>query len=108
MIDNQSKVKVFVRCKPPTNQEIHARKVIQIEKDSVLIGKNISYLVLIQFQSFSWTYLLGDKSFLFDQVFDAQTKQEGIYNDCVRDLVKGCFKGLNATIFAYGQTVSSN
>ena len=32
--------------------------------------------------------------------------QDQVYEDCVEKLVLGCMDGYNATVFAYGQTVS--
>ncbi|XP_016062916.1 PREDICTED: chromosome-associated kinesin KIF4A [Miniopterus natalensis] len=47
-----------------------------------------------------------DKSFTYDFVFDPSTEQEEIFNTAVAPLIKGIFKGYNATILAYGQTGS--
>lgn len=44
-----------------------------------------------------------DKAFTYDYIFDMDTQQETIYNDCTERLIEGCFEGYNATIFAYGQ-----
>ena len=49
---------------------------------------------------------LGTKAFTFDAVYDGDCQQEAIYDECVRDLVTGCFSGRNATVLAYGQTGS--
>ena len=49
---------------------------------------------------------LGTKAFTFDAVFHGDCQQEAIYDECVRDLVTGCFSGRNATVLAYGQTGS--
>lgn len=32
--------------------------------------------------------------------------QADVYDTCVEPLVKSCMEGYNATVFAYGQTVS--
>ena len=34
-------------------------------------------------------------------------KQAEVYEKCVEPLVKSCMEGYNATVFAYGQTVST-
>lgn len=44
--------------------------------------------------------------FTFDHVFDHNTQQSNIYDECVQDLVDAAFEGFNATILAYGQTGS--
>lgn len=51
--------------------------------------------------------ILGkDKAFTFDHVFDIESKQFVIYEQCLRGLVEGCLDGYNATVLAYGQTGS--
>lgn len=47
-----------------------------------------------------------DKAFTFDHVFDMESKQFVIYEQCLRGLVEGCLDGYNATVLAYGQTGS--
>ncbi|XP_008069531.1 chromosome-associated kinesin KIF4A [Carlito syrichta] len=47
-----------------------------------------------------------DKSFTYDFVFDSSTEQEEVFNTAVAPLIKGVFKGYNATVLAYGQTGS--
>ena len=47
-----------------------------------------------------------DKTFTYDYVFDIGQDQETIFNDCVKNLIDGCFDGYNATVLAYGQTGS--
>jgi DNA repair exonuclease SbcCD ATPase subunit len=39
-------------------------------------------------------------------VFDIQTHQNAVYDNCIKELVDGCFDGYNATVLAYGQTGS--
>lgn len=48
----------------------------------------------------------NDKSFTYDFVFDPSTEQEEVFNTAVAPLIKGVFKGYNATVLAYGQTGS--
>ena len=40
------------------------------------------------------------------KVFITTRLQEDVYKKCVENLVDSCFEGYNATVFAYGQTVS--
>ncbi|XP_021508896.1 chromosome-associated kinesin KIF4A-like [Meriones unguiculatus] len=47
-----------------------------------------------------------DKSFTFDFVFDPSAEQEEVFTTAVAPLLKGVFKGYNATVLAYGQTGS--
>ncbi|XP_069841963.1 chromosome-associated kinesin KIF4A [Dendropsophus ebraccatus] len=48
----------------------------------------------------------NEKSFTYDYVFDPSAEQEEVYNSAVAPLIKGLFKGYNATVLAYGQTGS--
>ncbi|KAI1719255.1 kinesin motor domain-containing protein [Ditylenchus destructor] len=48
----------------------------------------------------------NDRAFTYDHVFDIDTAQETIYEQCVNNLVSGTFSGYNATVLAYGQTGS--
>ncbi|XP_074003231.1 chromosome-associated kinesin KIF4A [Numenius arquata] len=48
----------------------------------------------------------NDKSFTYDYVFDPSVEQEEVFNTAVAPLIRGIFKGYNATVLAYGQTGS--
>lgn len=50
--------------------------------------------------------LNGSHSFTYDHVFAPSSTQEELFEQCVQPLIEGCFNGYNATILAYGQTVS--
>ena len=45
-------------------------------------------------------------NYKFDQVFQDNSEQSAVYDECVKGLVKNCFEGYNAAILAYGQTGS--
>uniref|UniRef100_A0A8C0B0W5 Kinesin-like protein n=1 Tax=Buteo japonicus TaxID=224669 RepID=A0A8C0B0W5_9AVES len=49
---------------------------------------------------------LDSKPYIFDRVFQSNTSQEQVYNDCAKKIVKDVLEGYNGTIFAYGQTSS--
>ncbi|XP_041831871.1 kinesin-like protein KIF3C [Melanotaenia boesemani] len=44
------------------------------------------------------------KTFTFDAVYDANSKQRDLYDESVRPLIDSALAGFNGTIFAYGQT----
>ncbi|XP_026197912.1 kinesin-like protein KIF3C isoform X2 [Anabas testudineus] len=44
------------------------------------------------------------KTFTFDAVYDAKSKQRDLYDESVRPLIDSVLAGFNGTIFAYGQT----
>lgn len=48
----------------------------------------------------------NERSFKFDRVFKESSAQEEVYDECIKDLVVGCFEGYNAAVLAYGQTGS--
>ncbi|XP_066038248.1 chromosome-associated kinesin KIF4A isoform X2 [Chamaea fasciata] len=48
----------------------------------------------------------NNKAFTYDYVFDPSVEQEEVFNTAVSPLVRGIFKGYNATVLAYGQTGS--
>nr|XP_009678074.1 PREDICTED: kinesin-1 heavy chain [Struthio camelus australis] len=49
---------------------------------------------------------IASKPYIFDRVFQSNTSQEQVYNDCAKKIVKDVLEGYNGTIFAYGQTSS--
>uniref|UniRef100_A0A8C9G2M2 Kinesin motor domain-containing protein n=1 Tax=Pavo cristatus TaxID=9049 RepID=A0A8C9G2M2_PAVCR len=51
-------------------------------------------------------HLSVSKPYIFDRVFQSNTSQEQVYNDCAKKIVKDVLEGYNGTIFAYGQTSS--
>ncbi|KAF9932111.1 Kinesin-like protein kif21b [Linnemannia zychae] len=48
----------------------------------------------------------SDKSFTFDYVFDEESSQRHVYEQCAKELVERFIEGFNVTILAYGQTGS--
>ena len=87
---SKNRVKVAIRARPMISRELmsHDRPCIEVaSKQEVIIG--------------------GDRSFKFDRVFGESSRQEEVYEECVRDLVVGCFEGYNAAVLAYGQTGST-
>ncbi|XP_028633120.1 chromosome-associated kinesin KIF4A-like [Grammomys surdaster] len=83
-------VRVALRCRPLVPKEIGEGCQVCLSfvpgKPQVVIGT--------------------DKSFTYDFVFDPSTEQEEVFNTAVEPLIKGIFKGYNATVLAYGQTGS--
>lgn len=44
------------------------------------------------------------KDFVFDYVFDLDTRQNQVYESCAYSIVENALEGFNGTMFAYGQT----
>uniref|UniRef100_A0A452HQB9 Kinesin motor domain-containing protein n=1 Tax=Gopherus agassizii TaxID=38772 RepID=A0A452HQB9_9SAUR len=85
---DESSVRVAVRIRPQLAKEkiegCHICTSVTPGEPQVFLGK--------------------DKAFTFDYVFNIDSRQEEIYDQCVEKLIEGCFEGYNATVFAYGQT----
>lgn len=45
-----------------------------------------------------------DQTFAFDQVFDAGTTQQDVYEASTKSLLDSVLNGYNSTVFAYGAT----
>lgn len=43
-----------------------------------------------------------DRRFMFDRVFDSESRQHHVYEATAQPLLKGLLDGFNATVFAYG------
>ncbi|KAI6240085.1 Kinesin-like protein [Aphelenchoides fujianensis] len=91
-------VKVVVRCRPLSAQEIQQghRSAVQVDK----IAKTVSVRTSINEIT---------KSYTFDDVFDWDSNQITIYNSVARPIIENVLKGIQrfvpaSTIFAYGQT----
>lgn len=48
----------------------------------------------------------GSSFFTYDRIFDEDSSTEEVYEGVARDLVQSVVRGMNSTIFAYGQTSS--
>jgi hypothetical protein len=90
---DSSSVRVAVRIRP---QSLRER----------LENCNICTIVHESEPQISLGQAFSDKSFTYDYVFNIKTRQDTIFNDCVKNLIDGCLQGYNATVLAYGQTGS--
>ncbi|XP_053555032.1 chromosome-associated kinesin KIF4A isoform X2 [Bombina bombina] len=88
--DDGIPVRVALRCRPLVTKEI-----------------NEGCKTCLTFVPGEPQVIVGsEKSFTYDYVFDPVTEQEEVFNAAVAPLIKGLFKGYNATVLAYGQTGS--
>ena len=89
MDNNNSKVKVIVRCRPLLGRE------------GIGAGNRLGSLRVAPNQK---QIYLGDtkdnKAYNFDHVFDESCGQQNIYDSCIAPLIHGCFLGFNATVLA--------
>nr|XP_006006714.1 PREDICTED: kinesin-like protein KIF3C [Latimeria chalumnae] len=93
---NCEAVKVVVRCRPMNRKEAAARYEKIVDMD-VKLGQ-----VTIRNPRSNPGEL--PKTFTFDAVYDANSKQGDLYDETVRPLIDSVSQGFNGTIFAYGQT----
>ncbi|NWR79491.1 KIF3C protein, partial [Centropus unirufus] len=89
-------LKVVARCRPLSRREEAAgcERVVQLD---VRLGQ-----VSIRNPRAAPGEL--PKTFTFDAVYDASSKQADLYDETVRPLIDSVLQGFNGTIFAYGQT----
>ncbi|KAL1511632.1 hypothetical protein AB1Y20_006424 [Prymnesium parvum] len=88
----QSNVKVAVRCKPMSSDELSSGETPAI---------------LVHGQTVSLSHADGEPHvFAFDHAFGPATDQRSVFTACAAPLVEQLLDGFNATIFAYGQTGS--
>ncbi|CAA92295.2 Kinesin-like protein [Caenorhabditis elegans] len=91
----QETVKVIVRCRPLSSQEIanNYSKIVHMRPQRGQIElKNPK------------EQDEPSKDFTFDAIYDENSTQSDLYEETFRDLVDSVLNGYNATIFAYGQT----
>ncbi|TRY84469.1 hypothetical protein DNTS_035823 [Danionella cerebrum] len=89
-------VKVVVRCRPLNRKEESSGYEDIVQMD-VKLGQ-----VALRSPKAGPGELL--KTFTFDAVYDACSKQSDLYDETVRPLIDSVLRGFNGTIFAYGQT----
>ncbi|XP_077186860.1 kinesin-like protein KIF3C [Paroedura picta] len=89
-------LKVVVRCRPMNRKEEAAGYERILDMD-VKLGQ-------VTMRNPKAT--LGElaKTFTFDAVYDANSKQADLYDETVRPLIDSVLQGFNGTMFAYGQT----
>ncbi|XP_017769049.1 PREDICTED: kinesin-like protein KIF11-B [Nicrophorus vespilloides] len=82
-------IQAFARLRPFNKIELecHAKQCLEIS------GKDI----IVQLPH-------GSKRFMFDKVFDTNSKQKDVYFTIIAPIIEEVMKGYNCTVFAYGQT----
>lgn len=92
---HQDKILVTVRIRPLTPRELAAYDLIAWDctDENTLVSRNLNH------DRHNGTYT-------FDKVFDPSCPTRKIYEQGARDVALSAINGINATIFAYGQTSS--
>ncbi|RYG70098.1 hypothetical protein EON64_01040 [archaeon] len=96
-----SRVKVAVRCRPAFQDEIDFAKgefvaIVQTKEES-LASKDLGQVSLATISG-------KQRDFHYDYVFGEDTTQDYVYDRLARPIVNEVLRGVNGTIFAYGQT----
>jgi hypothetical protein len=93
MSDAAGKVRVYVRCRPLLGKEIINQKFQKCvnfdntDKRKIVVGNG--------------------KEFVFDHIYDDESKQDEIYVDCVKSLVEGIvFISLAGSIYIFVRMLS--
>ncbi|XP_029352522.1 kinesin-like protein KIF3C isoform X2 [Echeneis naucrates] len=90
-------VKVVVRCRPLNRREESNGPAGGIVQMDLRLGQVILRNPRAPASE-------PQKTFTFDAVYDANSKQRDLYDESVRPLIDSVLAGFNGTIFAYGQT----
>ncbi|XP_041814425.1 kinesin-like protein KIF3C isoform X2 [Chelmon rostratus] len=90
-------VKVVVRCRPLNQREESNGPAGGIVQMDLRLGQVILRNPRAPASE-------PQKTFTFDAVYDANSKQRDLYDESVRPLIDSVLAGFNGTIFAYGQT----
>ncbi|KAI3709734.1 hypothetical protein L2E82_39500 [Cichorium intybus] len=91
----EEKILVTVRIRPLTPRELASYDLIAWDctDENTVVSRNLNH------ERHNGTYT-------FDRVFDPSCPTRKIYEQGARDVALSAIKGINATIFAYGQTSS--
>ena len=92
-----SNIQVYVRCRSRNQREID-------EKSSVVISTMGPQGKEVIFSAASSPLSYQKKTYIFDQVFGAESDQDLVFNTTAKNYIEEMLHGYNCTIFAYGQT----
>lgn len=98
-----TKVKVVARFRPINSvEDVKYNDYIQlIGRDNICIKYNNITTVDVNDNSG-----YSKNSFTLDRVFDPQITQELFYDEVIQETIADVLKGVNGTVFAYGQSGS--
>ncbi|OAD78395.1 hypothetical protein PHYBLDRAFT_24434 [Phycomyces blakesleeanus NRRL 1555(-)] len=99
--DLNQKIRVCVRKRPMNKKEME-----RSEKDIAPLLNTRSIQINEPKLKLDLTRYIEQHTFIFDDVFDANSKNTSVYERTAFPLVKYMFEGGRATCFAYGQTGS--
>ncbi|KAF8822163.1 putative Kinesin heavy chain isoform 5C, partial [Cardiosporidium cionae] len=98
---------VAVRFRPLSPAEYEVEGVNPLDPYAQSISSPSASLWTLNYQNIpSVIDKTKGHSYIYDYVFDETIPNEQVFNFLARDIVHGSVKGVNGTIFAYGQTSS--
>ena len=103
--EEEMRIRVIVRKRPMSTSELGVKK----ELDVIHPLQYDDYGRILVYQPKTRVDLTREVEtvpFAFDNVFDEESTNRGIYQTAVRNLIPGVFEGKWASVFAYGQTGS--
>ncbi|KAL0232658.1 hypothetical protein GEMRC1_011405 [Eukaryota sp. GEM-RC1] len=86
--DSESRVRVFIRPRPPTVEEAKLGSCISLNGNSIIVQKDQT----------------TSNQFHFDAVFPLSASQQDLYDKVGRPVVSDVLNGINGAILVYGQT----
>jgi kinesin family protein 18/19 len=101
--EGQSNIVVAVRVRPLMKHENMKKNIIRVINGKVVVVMDPTQDKLDVLR----VNRSKEKQYAFDLVFDVNSSQEEVYYKSTKFLIHGVLDGYNATVFAYGQTVST-
>jgi hypothetical protein len=103
--------KVVIRVRPPLPRELSGeqpfRNVVKVDPTERQITVSENPAAIEDDSAAAATAgLYQIHTFTFDHVYDIHCNQKKVYETTAKTVVDSSLQGYNATIFAYGQTVS--
>ncbi|GFP94520.1 kinesin-like protein nack1 [Phtheirospermum japonicum] len=99
---NDERISVSVRVRPLNDKEFSSNDVSDWEcvNDDTIVYKNVSYLASERSMSMYPT------AYTFDRIFSSDCSTREVYEQGAKDVAISVVRGINSTVFAYGQTSS--
>lgn len=104
LADEESLVKVVVRCRPMSRKELDDRHkpIVELEPPNrVIVHNPKEFEQVSEKKNDRSTY---SHEYEFNNVFGPESEQKDIYDSVCKPLIGNVLKGYNGTIFVYGQT----
>ncbi|KAI0831405.1 kinesin-domain-containing protein [Trametes gibbosa] len=101
--DNETNIKVVIRCRRRSEREIQDNSPIIVNIDGPK-GEDVTIETSAPTSNFGVVALPTMRTYPFDMVFGPEADQTSVYNNVVHPMLEEVLMGYNCTLFAYGQT----